>query len=373
MTAISTESFFKVKRNTSEIKSEILVKYFKFWCGVLLFAQKYKKINELVYIDLFAGPGRYENGSASTPIKIIDSIIASSNKPIDFNKSVKTFFNDEKRRLVGELERNIKSLPYYNDLINKPVILNQSASKELLNVLLQKGIPSLTFIDPFGYSYSMSMLLNSVKEWGSDLFMLFNINRIRAAIKNPLVEELMNEIFDQELPEIRKFYEKEKNPSKREEFIISKFENIFRSKGFLVFKFRVSFPEKHQTSHYLYLVTKVQLAYLKIKEIMKLYSDYQPDGVPLFSANSKQDPIFYPEVEKFSISHLQNNLIKHKKRYNNRTVEHIFEEHSINTNYIKENYKNALSNLFEDGKITVTNPKFKNSEKLMYTSIIIFN
>jgi len=374
MAGISTDSFFKLKRNSSEIKSEIFVKYFKFWCGVLLFAQKYKTIDQLLYIDLFSGPGRYANGDSSTPIKILDSVIASKNSQIDLDKSVRTFFNDEKKKLVDTLEKHISSLTYFNQLTHKPVILNKSVSKDLLSQLLRKGVPSLTFIDPFGYSYSMEILLNSVKEWGSDLFMLFNINRIRAAIMNPVVEGLMNEIFQQELQVIRSYYAKETNPYKREEFIISKFENLFKNRGYLVFKFRIYFPSKDQTSHYLYLVSKVKLAYLKIKEIMKIYSDYQPDGVPLFSANTpQQNPIFYPELEDFSIHHLERDLISKKSIFNNKTVEIIYSDHCINTNYIKENYKSAFANLHNNGKIKILNIQLKESSKLTYTSTIIFN
>lgn len=187
MAGIQTEDFFREKRETSEIKSEILTKYFKFWCGVLLYGQKYRKIDNVLYIDLFSGPGYYEDLQPSTPIKILNSIINSDGQKIDLNKSVKTFFNDSKKKLINQLDVNISNLEYYPKLINKPVLLNESANIELLNSLLKKGIPSLTFIDPFGYTFSMKMLLACVKDWGSDLFMLFNLNRIRAAIMNSTV------------------------------------------------------------------------------------------------------------------------------------------------------------------------------------------
>jgi len=372
MAGISTDEFFKSKRDTSEIKSEILVKYFKFWCGVLLFAQKFRIIDKLLYIDLFSGPGRYQNGEPSTPVKILESIIASNGRPIDLNKAVKTFFNDEKKNLIKTLDKNILELPYYNDLLNKPVILNKSVNKDLLSELLEAKTPSLTFIDPFGYSYSMEMLLNSVKEWGSDLFMLFNINRIRAAINNPTVEDLMNEIFQDQLSTIRKFYKNEPNPRKREVFIIDKFEGLFKSKGYFVFKFRINFPDRNQTSHYLYLVTKVKLAYFKIKDIMKNYSDLQSDEVPLFSANSRQDPIFFPEIEIYSVKKLSEYLLKKRNMVNNKSITSIYEEHSIGTNYVQENYKQAITNLWNQGAIDLIDPKGKVAKKVTYTSTIRF-
>ncbi len=367
MPAITTDNFFKLKRNSSEIKSEILVEYFKFWCSVLLYGQKYKKIDEVIFIDLFAGPGRYENGEPSTPLKIVESIYKSHGQTIDLNRSVKTFFNDEKKKLVTDLDANFKNLDYYERLVNKPVILNQQASKEMLKSLLKQKIPTLTFIDPFGYSYSMEMLLSSVKEWGSDLFMLFNINRIRAAISNPLVEKLMNEIFEDKLPEIRSFYKEEKNPAKRERFIIERFENIFKEKGYFVFKFRINFPGKDQSSHYLYLVTKVEMAYQRIKEIMKKYSDYQQDGIPLFTANFKyKTSILFGDLEEFSIYNIERDLLKRKSEFEGKSIENIYENHSRNTNYIKENYKQAIFNLKEKKLVSIHN------NKITYTSIIKF-
>lgn len=373
MASINTDDFFESKRSTSEIKSEIFLKYFKFWCGVLLYGQKYKKINEVMYIDMFSGPGKYDDGAISTPIKVLESIYASKGSNIDLNASVKTFFNDEKKKIVDQLEENLKNLSYYHEIRHKPVILNKSASIELMNDLLKEGIPSLTFIDPFGYSFSMEMLLSSIKEWGSDLFMLFNINRIRAAINNPTVENLMNEIFQNELCEIKDFYRIEKNPNKREQFIINKFENLFSSQGYYIFRFRILFPNKNQTSHYLYLITKVKLAYYKIKEIMKEYSDYQPDGVPVFSANDNRFRnliMFFPDNEKYSIVNLESEIIKNKNKYNGHTVDHIYEEHSINTNYIKVNYKAAIENLWKKGSLKL----YKNNtecKRLTYNSCTI--
>jgi len=368
MSAITTDSFFKSKRDTSEIKSEILVEYFKFWCSVLLFGQKFKKIEQVVFIDLFSGPGRYESGDPSTPLKIIESIYNSTGKAIDLNKCVRTFFNDQKKGLIKNLDNNLTSLDYYEKLGHKPILLNHQASKEVLNSLLEKKTPSLTFIDPFGYSYSMEMLLSSVREWGSDLFMLFNINRIRAAIRNPLVEKLMNQIFQNKLFEIRAFYEKEKNPAKREKYIIERFEDIFREKGYFIFKFRINFPGKDQSSHYLYLVTKVVMAYQRIKEIMKKYSDFQQDGVPLFTANFKyKTSILYGDLVDYSIYNMEKDLVKNKLQFNNKSIEQIYEVHSTNTNYIKENYKQAISGLIDKGFVKISN------NKMTYTSIVIFN
>lgn len=372
MAGIETDDFFKSKRDTSEIKSEILTAYFKFWCAVLLYGQSYKRISKVVYIDLFSGPGYYEDGSPSTPIKILDSIYASNGNKIDLNKGVQTFFNDVKPQLVEKLGENISNLPYYDDLVNKPILLNEEANLELQKKIVNKDTPSLTFIDPFGYKFSLEMLQTAVKDWGSDLFLLFNINRIRAAIQNPVVENVMNEIFQNEFSTIRDFYLKEKNPHKRENYIIHQFENMFNNKGYMSFKFKINFSDKNAPSHYLILVTKVKMAYQRIKDIMSKYSDMQPDGVPLFSTNSKTSPIFYEDMVEFSIYKLKLDLLNRKNVFNNLTIDSIFDIHSIGTNYIKSNYKSAIEDLLKDGKIGLFDKNQKQTSRITYTARIKF-
>lgn len=57
MASIEPQDFFKKKRDTSEIKSEILNRYFNTWCGIILYGQKKRVVNSVLYIDLYSGPG----------------------------------------------------------------------------------------------------------------------------------------------------------------------------------------------------------------------------------------------------------------------------------------------------------------------------
>lgn len=372
MSGISLSDFFKEKRTASEIKSEILNEYFKAWAAILLKGQRYKKIDKLIYVDLFSGPGLYDDGKPSTPIKILNSIYQSKGEFIDYDKSVMTFFNDKSTKLADDLKSNFQNLPYYDDLTHKPIIANGVASQKMLENYLQSANPSLTFIDPLGYGYTQNMLLYSVKNWGSDLFMLFNFNRIRAAIRNELVKENMQSIFVAYYIEIIEFYKTENSPHKREEFIIKTFEKIFADKGYLILKFKVNFPNKNQTSHYLFFISKVHLAITRAKEIMTKYSDTQEDGVPLFGANLKQDPLFFPSFCKYSVNKLREIILNDKAKFNNKTIEDIYRDHNYKTNYIKQNYKDAIKILINEKKITLFDKKGNPTARLTYTAKIKF-
>ena len=373
MSGISLSNFFKKKRKTSEIKSEVLNEYFKAWAAILLKGQKYRKIKTLLYVDLFSGPGLYDDESPSTPIKILNSINQSKGLYIDFDKSVKTFFNDKSEKLANDLKKNIENLPYYNEITHKPIIANEPASQKMLEKQLQSSNPSLTFIDPLGYNYTQKMLLYSVKNWGSDLFMLFNFNRIRAAIRNKKVKQNMMGIFATHYDQILEFDKKEQTPYKREEFIIKIFKKIFEDRGYFILKFRVNFPDKNQTSHYLFFISKVNLAITRAKEIMTKYSDMQDDGVPLFGANIKQDPIFFPSLCEFSIQKLSEIILVNKSSFNNKTIEEIYREHNYNTNYVKQNYKDAVEILKNNNKIAIFDTREKLTKRITYTAKIKFN
>ncbi|MCK0192689.1 three-Cys-motif partner protein TcmP [Arenibacter sp. F20364] len=372
MPGISLSDFFKEKRTASEIKSEILNEYFKAWAAILLKGQQYRKIERLVYVDLFSGPGLYDDGKPSTPIKILNSINQSKGQFIDFDNAVKTFFNDKSERLANDLKENIENLPYYDEITHKPVIANEPASQKMLEEYLQSASPSLTFIDPLGYNYTQNMLLYSVKNWGSDLFMLFNFNRIRAAIRNKKVKENMQGIFSSYYDEILEFYKKEERPHEREEFIIKTFQKIFADKGYYILKFKVNFPNRNQTSHYLFFISKVHLAITRAKEIMTKYSDIQDDGVPLFGANLNQDPLFFPSLCEYSVDELSKVILRNVSLFDQKTIEEIYREHNYSTNYIKQNYKDAIEILVDSNKIALFDKKGNPTMRMTYTAKIKF-
>ena len=72
------KSFFLKQEEHSKIKSEIVTKYFCAWSNVMLGYQSKRlpKISKrIAYVDLYSGPGRYEDGSPSTPLMILEKIV----------------------------------------------------------------------------------------------------------------------------------------------------------------------------------------------------------------------------------------------------------------------------------------------------------
>ena len=202
---------------------------------------------------------------------------------------------------------------------------------------------------------------------------MFNFNRIRAAIRNKKVKQNMKGIFASYYDQILEFYKKEERPHEREEFIIKTFQKIFEDRGYFILKFKVNFPNRNQTSHYLFFISKVHLAIARAKEIMTKYSDTQKDGVPLFGANIKQDPMFFPSLCKYSVQKLSETILQNPSSFNHKTIEEVYREHNYSTNYVKQNYKDAIEILINNNKITLFDKKGNPTKRITYTAKIKFN
>ena len=372
MPGISPSDFFNSKRKTSEIKTKFLNEYFKAWAAIMLRGQNYKDIRKLLYVDLFSGPGVYEDGKESTPIKILNSIYQSKGSSfVDYDKHVQTIFNDKDQKQYEKLIVNLRNLPYFNDLTFKPIVSNGVANIDLLEIALEEKAPSLTFIDPLGYGFTQKMLMRSVQRWGSDLFMLFNFNRIRAAIVNSKVSQNMVEIFGDKFSDLQVFYDKELSPQKREQFIIKTFESIFEENNYMILRFKINFPDRVQASHYLFFISKVDIAITRAKEIFSKYSDYQADGIPQFGANLNIQPVLDPDLNEHSINKLATSIISNTT-FNGKTVDQIYRLHNYKTNYIKVNYKKAIEVLSKSESVSLYDTKGKQTKRITYTAKVKF-
>ena len=74
------------RTDQSEVKARIIQKYFYAWAKVIIPSAKHRE-KKIAYIDLYAGPGRYKDGAASTPLLILERAIEDP----DYNV---TFFNE---------------------------------------------------------------------------------------------------------------------------------------------------------------------------------------------------------------------------------------------------------------------------------------
>jgi three-Cys-motif partner protein len=106
----------------------------------------------------------YKDGTNSTPIKVLETAIADS----ELRQSLVTLFNDKDPAHVSSLAVAINDLPNLNRLRYKPQLINEEVGSEIVKQFVKlRLIPTLFFVDPWGYKGLSLGLINSVlRNWG---------------------------------------------------------------------------------------------------------------------------------------------------------------------------------------------------------------
>lgn len=180
--------FFQEQRDQSLIKAKIVSKYFKQWAGVMLGTiKKYdRQAQKLAYIDLFAGPGRYDDQSKSTPLLVLETILADP----ELSSRMVTLFNDKDPKNVENLKQTIAQMPGIGQLRYEPTIFNEEVGDEIAKMFGGMNlVPTFFFVDPWGYKgLSLNLVSSIIKDWGCDCVFFFNYNRINMGITNFAIE-----------------------------------------------------------------------------------------------------------------------------------------------------------------------------------------
>lgn len=342
------QSFFDESREQSIIKARIIAKYFWAWAKVIIPTAK-QHDNRIAYIDLFAGPGRYKDGTISTPLKILEQAITDP----DMSQMLVTLFNDKDAENVGELEKAISELPGIEKMKYKPQIANQEVGTEIVQLFNRmRMVPTFFFVDPWGYKGLSLGLINSVlKNWGCDCIFFFNYNRVNMGLPNEAVKEHMNVLFGEERADQVRGKLNGLGPEGREILIVEELSEALKEMGgkfVLPFTFR---NEKgSRTTHHLIYVSKAFRGYEIMKGIMALESSEADQGVPSFqySPASERFPLLFNMTTP--LEDLEKELI-HKFAGKTLTMHDIYMEHNVGRPFISRNYKRALGNLESAGKV----------------------
>src|SRR5438045_1558773 len=114
---MNTESFFDETKEQSQVKATIVSKYFWAWAKVIMPTAK-RRSAKIAYIDLFAGPGRYRDGTKSTPLLVLEKAIRDA----DMRRMLVTIFNDKDPQTATSLEEAIRGLPAIDTLTYHPKV-----------------------------------------------------------------------------------------------------------------------------------------------------------------------------------------------------------------------------------------------------------
>jgi three-Cys-motif partner protein len=351
---MSTAKFFDERTDQSEVKARIVQKYFYAWANVIMPTAQ-KNGGRIAYIDLYAGPGRYKDGAASTPLLVLEHAIADAK----LASMLVTLLNDSDGNKTSTLQNEIDALPSIGNLKHKPVVscgeIDEEAEKYFNQVKL---VPSFSFIDPFGYKgLSLKIVKGVIKDWGCDCVFFFNYNRINAGIGNQAVAGHMDALFGKMRADALRARLPGLSPELREAMILEELAAEIKALGgAFVLPFTFKNASGTRTSHKLIFVSKNFKGYTIMKDIMAKESSTEDQGVPslayspadwsmplLFSLQRPLDQLRAALLKDFAGQEL--------------SVDQIYERHSVDTPYVLKNYKEILTTLEAEGKVSVRSLK----------------
>ena len=346
---MSTDSFFEESKDQSAVKTAIVSKYFWSWAKVIIPQVRNRPDPKIAYLDLFAGPGRYKDGTKSTPLLILEKAIEDP----EMSQMLVTIFNDKDDDSTRELEHAINRLPGIEKLKHHPLVMNDEVGSEMVKVFSQISlVPTLFFVDPWGYKGLSLQLVNSVlKDWGCDCIFFFNYNRINMGLSNPVVQEHMASLFGEKREAGMRAKLEGLAPQDRENYIVEELCDALGAKrGRFVLPFTFKSEAGTRTSHHLIFVSKHPLGYGIMKEIMAGESSLHEQGVPSFqySPADQRFPLLF-ELNR-PLDDLEEMLLA---QFAGRTLamKEIYERHHVGRRFIKKNYKDVLKQMEAKGVI----------------------
>jgi len=338
--------FFEEQKEQSHIKSEIVKKYFWAW-GKIIGC----RVPKISYIDLYAGPGFYDDGSKSTPILVLENALRDD----IMRQKLVSIFNDINPEFTESLKKAISEIPHIDTLTNQPAVTNLTIGDEIVNRLKSmRLVPTLLFVDPWGYKGLTLGLIGSVlKDWGCDCIFFFNYVRINAGLNNPKFDCHIDSIFGTNRAKELRDSIRKKKPRKREELILFYLKDALKEiGGEYVVSYKFYKTDMNRTSHFLMFVSKNILGYKIMKGIMAELSSHKYQNVATFEYNPHvRDYGLFPPTP---LDELEKILLQ---TFNGKTlsVGDIYQKHNFGTPYIESNYKEALLHLEEKQQV-YTNP-----------------
>ena len=356
---MTDNKFFDESRQQSKVKSAIVIAYFRAWSRIMIATLKRdprRHNSRIAYIDLFCGPGRYTDGTTSTPLQVLDIAIGDA----DLRECLVTIFNDQDERNTNSLKEQISALQGIQSLRHAPSVATHEVGSNIADIFEDvKLVPTLFFVDPWGYKGLSLRLVNSIiKDWGCDCIFFFNYNRINMGLTNDAVRDHMDALFGKDRADHLRQKLSQSTPDRREVTIVEDLCQALQDyEGKYVLPFRFRDDPGSRTSHHLIFVSKAFKGYEIMKDIMAKQSSEYEQGVSNFEYNpaaalsAEQQPLLF-ELSR-PLDDLEQMLLDQFAGRTLRMVD-IYASHNVGTPYTKSNYKKVLLRLQTAGRIIAT-------------------
>lgn len=340
------EDFFLIPRDSSRVKRQIVTEYFDYYMKVMA---RHGKVAG--YVDLFAGPGIYEHGEESIPILICKQVVADER----LRTSVKLWFNEGDEGNFKKLQANLGTVQGITSLTHKPKVTPFVISKEFAPKLSGMRTPSFIFADPCGYNgLSLGLIAAALKPFGNDCLFFFNYNRVNMKLGYEVMNDSINNFFEAKRAEkVREAIQLLSTAHERERKILAAVDEALIAAGAHPLEFGFRTREGGSTSHHLVYATKNIEALNKMKRIFTKASSDKRDGVGSLDYDPRDknsSPMLFSPLDE-----VRQELLR---TFAGRTLtfDELFAVESTRTTFTDTAYRNALLELEEEHRITMSPP-----------------
>ena len=315
--------------------------YLRAWFPILGHSPTFDRI---IYIDGFAGPGRYKQGEDGSPIIALKAALGALDgriqKPFEFH------FVERKRRVAAALKANIDDLKQrrvwpanIHITIHDQQTFQQAYEKHIRSHLQAfPRAPAFALVDPFGWTgIPLAVLSELMKRQSTEILVNFMFEEINRFIVHPDQGQNFDNLFAcSDWRQVETMA-----GGNRKKFIVDLYREQLRR--FAGAKYVRSFEMRNQrnaTDYFLYFVSNNRLGLSKMKEAMW---KVDPGGGFMFSdaTNFDQAVLFQPEPDRRALRRLIS------ERFANRraTVQQIENFVVDDTPFLATHYRKVIADM----------------------------
>ena len=361
-----------VMREHTGVKHRILRKYLAAWTRILSSSNP-----EVHYFDGFAGVGKYRDGEDGSPLLAMKTANRHANCFDTFSCTFNELNDDNYRDLVEHVYNEQQECEYGDkiklDLENERF---EDIAIEKLTSDDYRDLPSLVFIDPFGYKGVPFGVTSKIMNLPGQNEVFFNlmVDEIRRfSGEQPKEDAITNILGTEDWKYIRDLNDREK----KEEEILKVFVNQLKQDADVeyAFPFQMKSPEKDTTKYYLVHATNHFKGFRVMKKVMfgegadDLFAYLGPDH---YGYDDEQTTLF--ETTNSTDTRIEELADWLKERFDGqeKRIIDIYKETFSETDLIEKHYKDAFDLLAERDEAKIMNRPDKggsNSGKEDYDAI----
>jgi len=333
-------------------KLEILGAYLRAWFPIV---SRGASFDRLIYIDGFAGPGRYARGEDGSPIIALKAALSALNgqiqKPLEFH------FVERKRRVAATLKANIEHLRKSQAIpatfeihVHERQTFEEAYEQHIrLHLRSHARAPAFALVDPFGWTgIPMAIMAELMKRPSTEILVNFMFEEINRFINHPEQARNFDILFGGS--GWREAYEMAGPDRKR--FIHDLYrDELRRTAGARFVRSFEMRNERNASDYFLYFASNNRLGLSKMKEAMW---KVDPGGGFSFSdaTNLDQPVLFQPEPDRRA---LRKAIAKSfaARRVTVQQVENFVVEY---TAFHAGHYLKVLASIEADNGLTYLNP-----------------